>query len=290
MNEFLRGILARLGENFAPGVLGEQLARLVSGAVAAGLTFLAYYVAWRLLDALLRPGLRRTRLDKTSREFAHTVVRFLVLTVGAVAALSELGIGTTSLLASLGVAGITLGLAARETLSNLISGFFIYWDRPFVIGDLVEVKGFYGTVDRITMRSTRIVTPDGKLLAIPNSDVVNTTVASYTNFPHLRLDVDVSVGTGEDFSRVRSILLEIVKDDPDFLTEPAPRVVVTTLGDFNVGIQLQAWLDDERGHVPRRFDLRERVFEALRDAGVDMPTETIRVTGGRAPSGSLEPA
>jgi len=298
MNEFLRGIVARLGQNFAPGVLGTQLARLLSNAIAAGLTFLAYYVAWRLLDALLRPTLRRTRLDTTSREFARTVTRFLVLVVGAVAALSELGIGTTSLLASLGVAGITIGLAARETLSNVISGFFIYWDRPFVIGDLVEVEGHYGTVDRITMRSTRIVTPDGKLLAIPNSDVINSTVASYTNFPHLRLDVDVTVGTGEDLERAREILLGLVREDPAFLKEPPPRVVVTALGDYNVTLQLQAWLEDERRHIPRRFELRERVFEALRSAGVDMPTETIRITGppapgppdGGAPVGSPEPA
>jgi small-conductance mechanosensitive channel len=194
MNEFVRGIVARLGENFAPDVLGAQLARLLSSAIAAGLTFLAYYAAWRLLDALLRPALRRTRLDTTSREFARTVIRFLVLTVGAVAALSEMGIGTTSLLASLGVAGITLGL---------------------------------------------------------------------------------------------------VREDPDFMEVPPPRVVVTALGDYHVTLQLQAWLEDERRHIPRRFELRERVFEALRKAGVDMPTETIRVTGlppGAVPSGSPEPA
>lgn len=285
MGEFLKGIVSRLAQSFAPSVLGAHLARLFANVVAAGLTFAAYYVAWRVLEALLRPVLRRTRMDVTSREFVHTVVRFLILAVGAVAALSEIGIGTTSLLASLGVAGITLGLAARETLSDVISGLFIYWDRPFVIGDLVEVNGHYGSVDRITMRSTRIVTPDGKLLAIPNSDMVSSTVASYTNFPHLRLDVDVSIGTGEDLGKARSILLGLVREDPEILQAPAPRVVVTGLGDYNVGLQLQAWLDDERDHLAKRFELRERIFEVLRGAGVDMPTETIRVTGpGASPS------
>jgi small conductance mechanosensitive channel len=286
MSEFLRSIAARLAQNFSPDVLGAHLARLFTNGIAAALTFAIYYVAWRLLEAVLRPALRRTNLDRTSQAFVHTVARFVVLAVGAVAALSELGIGTTSLLASLGVAGITLGLAARETLSNVISGFFIYWDRPFVIGDLVEVKGQYGTVDRITMRSTRIVTPDGKLLAIPNNDMVNSTVASYTNFPHLRLDIDVGLGTAEDLERARSILLGLVRDDPAFLDDPPPRVAVTALGEFNVTLQLQAWLEEERDHVARRYELRERVFEALRDAGVDMPTKTIRVTGVPAPGGS----
>jgi len=290
MSDYFRSLVARLGENFAPDVLGAQLARLATNAAAAALTFAAYYVAWRLLDAVLRPALRKTRMDQTSREFARTVVRFLVLAAGALAALSELGIGTTSLLASLGVAGITLGLAARETLSNVISGFFIYWDRPFVIGDLVEVEGRYGTVDRISMRSTRVITPDGKLLAIPNTDIVNSIVASYTNYPHLRLDVEVTVGTGEDLGRVRAILLGLVREDPDFLEDPAPRVVVKELGDYAVTLELQAWLEDERRHVSRRFDLRERTFEALRSAGVDMPNETIRVLGPAAGDPGPAPA
>jgi len=289
VSEFLRGIVTRLTQNFAPDVLGAQLGRFLTNAIAAALTFAAYWVAWWILDALLRPALRRTRMDVTSREFARTVLRYLVLAVGVVAALSELGIGTTSLLASLGVAGLTIGLAARETLSNVISGFFIYWDRPFVIGDLVEVEGHYGTVDRITMRSTRIVTPDGKLLAIPNTDMVSTVVASYTNFPHLRLDVEVMVGTGEDLGRARSVLLGLVREDPDFLKDPAPRVVVTRLGDYGVSLQLQAWLEDERQHIARRYGLRERMFEALRGAGVDMPNETIRVLRpDAAPAGAAD--
>ncbi len=104
----------------------------------------------------------------------------------------------------------------------MISGVFIFWDRPFVIGDLVEVDGHYGKVEDITMRSTRVVTPDGKMLAIPNSTIVNTTVASYTNFPHLRLDVGVTIGVNEDIGRVRPILLSAAGSDNDFLAEPAP--------------------------------------------------------------------
>jgi small conductance mechanosensitive channel len=207
----------------------------------------------------------------------ESALQLSILTIGLVQALSALGINTTALLTSLGIVGLTIGFAARDAHSNLISGVLIFWDRPFVIGDLVEVDDDYGRVQNITLRSTRIVTVDGKMLAVPNSHIVNSTVTSYTNFPHLRLDVEVTVGPDEDIDRVRRLLLALVRGEDGFLDEPRPRVVVTQLNDYNIEIQLQSWIRNERDHIEMRFALREKVFEALREAGVDMPNETIRL-------------
>lgn len=171
----------------------------------------------------------------------------------------------------------TLGETLAVMLSNHISGLLIFWDRPFVIGDLVEVGGQYGEVDRITLRSTRVVTVDGKMLAVPNTSIVNTTVTSYTNFPNLRLNIDVTIAVDEDIERVREVILNLVKDDPEFLKDPAPRVVVTALNDYNVALQFQVWIDHERQHIARRFELRENIFTSLTEAGVDMPFETIQL-------------
>ncbi|MGD2028246.1 MAG: mechanosensitive ion channel family protein, partial [Anaerolineales bacterium] len=184
--------------------------------------------------------------------------------------------------ASIGIAGVTIGFAARDAFSNLISGLLIFLDRPFVIGDLVEVGDNYGHVDQITLRSTRIITSDGKMLAVPNNEMINTTVASYTNFPNLRLDIPVTVGVSEDTQHVRELLLDVVKGDPDYLEIPAPRVVVTELNDYNVALELQVWLKDERQHVEMRSSLRERVFKKLTQAQVDMPFETIQVISAPA--------
>jgi small conductance mechanosensitive channel len=146
-----------------------------------------------------------------------------------------------------------------------------------VVNDLIETSGHYGRVAEITMRSTRVVTVDGRMLAIPNAQIVNAAVASYTNFPHLRLDIAFSVGVGEDLTRVRKMLLETLEGDPRYQTEPAASVVVTELNDYNVGLALRVWLKDERCHLEERFALRERVFEKLRAAGVDMPFETLQI-------------
>jgi small conductance mechanosensitive channel len=277
VDQFLNGIVQRLRAEFDPQALGESVATLFANIFVGLLTFTAFYLLWRLLDRVLRGVLRRSNVDRTSATFAETALKFTLLVVGAAQALAAAGVNTAAVVTSLGLAGLTLGFAARDALSNLISGVLIFWDRPFVIGDLIEVGKDYGRVERITLRSTRVVTVDGRMLAVPNTTIINTTVASYTNFPNLRLDIAVTVGVNENLKRVRDLMLAIVRDDPAYLKEPAPRVVVTALNDYNVALQLQAWLENEREHVAQRFALRERIFDTLRSAGVEMPFETLQL-------------
>jgi small conductance mechanosensitive channel len=276
MTQFFRAIRERIAESLDPDLLAATVAAWAQNVLFAAATFAIYYTIWRLIHAVLEPVLKRLDVDATGRSFFHTVGRAVVLTLGTIAALAQVGVNTASLVASLGIAGLTIGFAARDALSNIISGVFIFWDRPFVLGDLIEVDGKYGRVDRITLRSTRVVTVEGKMLAIPNTEVVNRTVASYTNFPHLRIDVPFTVGVGEDLGRVRRVLLGVLDGDEDYMDTPPAAVVVSELNDYNVVVVLRAWIYDERQHIRKRFELRERAFEALRTASVEMPFETIR--------------
>ena len=115
------------------------------------------------------------------------------------------------------------------------------------------------------------------MLAIPNTEIVNSTVASYTNFPHLRLEIDITLAVREDLGKARRALLELLHRDERFMRKPEPEMVVKALNDYNVAVQFRVWLKDERTHIPVRFELRERAFEALRTAGVDMPFETLQI-------------
>lgn len=277
MIEFLDRVLSRLAVRFDPEAVGAALAQVSVSVLTALLTLAIFIGAWFLVRRPLEAALRRTSVDTTTSAFVRASVKYGLAATGLVAAAGELGIHTASLVASLGVAGLTVGFAARDALSNIISGLLIYWDRPFVIDDLVEVGDHSGRVDRITLRSTRVVTADGRMLAIPNSDMVNETVASYTNFPHLRISVGVTVGVEEDIARVRELLLGLVHGESHFLEEPGPRVVVTDLGDYNVTLSLHAWIRDERSYARREGELREEVFDTLREAGVEMPYETLQL-------------
>lgn len=276
MTAFMKNIMGRMENIFNPKHLSTIVTGWIMNIIVSLAILASFYLLWRIVQIVMRHTVRK-KIDQTSFSFIETIVKFSLLIIGIITALDSIGVKTAALLTSMGVAGLTIGFAARDALSNLISGILIFIDRPFVLGDLVEIEGVYGKVERITLRSTRVVTSDGRMLAVPNTEVINKTVASYTNFPHLRIDVGVTVGVEEDLKKIRQLLLALVKNDPFFLTSPPPAVVVTGLNDYNLALELRAWLDDERGHVEKRFELRERVFNTLSEAGVAMPFETIEI-------------
>ena len=269
-------ILSRLEKIFNPQAMSKVLVGWLMNLVVAVAVMAAFYLLWLLARLILRLALRR-KIDATTFSFIETIVKFSLFVIGAITALDSAGIKTSALLTSLGIVGLTIGFAARDALSNLISGILIFIDRPFVLGDLVEIDNTYGRVDRITLRSTRVVTSDGRMLAVPNTEIINKTVVSYTNFPHLRLDIGVTIGVRENLEQVRHLLLSLVKDDPAFMIDPAPRVVLTAINDYNVAMELQTWLKDERRHIEKRFELREKVFNLLTRAGVELPFETFQL-------------
>lgn len=277
MEEFINSITVKLGKVFSPANIGERIVDWMGKLISAALIFLLFYLVWILLRRIIRDVLKKREDDKTTQAFFLTILKYTVFTIGGINALSALGVDIGALLASLGIAGITIGFAARDAFSNLISGLLIFLDRPFVIGDIVEVGDNYGKVDQITLRSTRIVTPDGRMLAVPNTEMINKTVASYTNFPNLRLDMGVTIAVTEDIERTRHLLLGIVKDDPAYLSDPEPEVMVMSLNDYNVFLELRVWLKNERAHVAHRSELRESIYNVLNKAGVEMPFETIQL-------------
>ena len=277
MDTFWEEIVTRLREFFGVQTLTARITELVADLIVGLIVFVGFLIAWYIVHRLLRNALQRAKLNETASSFIETLAKYAFLGIGAVYALNAAGINTAALLASLGIAGLTIGFAAKDALSNLISGLLIFIYQPFLIGDLIDVDDQYGRVDKITLRSTRVITVDGKMLAVPNTEIINKTVASYTKFPHLRLDIPVTVGLTENLDRVRQLLMDLVERDDDFMPEPRPRMVVTQLNDYNVAIEVQAWLRDERTHVEKRFQLRERVFTTLTEAGVDMPLETIQL-------------
>lgn len=277
MNELLRNLWMKLLEIFDPALLGEVIGEWIINLISGLLVFGVFYILWLIVRRGINSILKQSEQDKTTRVFVQTLSKYTMFIIGGVYALKAGGIDISAVLASLGIAGITIGFAARDAFSNLISGLLIFLDRPFVIGDLIEVSDHYGQVDQITLRSTRIITPDGRMLAVPNAEMINKTVASYTNFPHLRLDMKVTVGLQENLPRIRQLLLDLVADEEDFLSDPAPLVLVMSLNDYNIELELRVWIDNERLHIGKRAELREKIYTTLNQAGVEMPYETIQL-------------
>ena len=273
----MQKFLERLQQIFDLNRLAEWLANLVPNLILALLVLAVFYLLYRVLSAAISQIAKRVGVERTALGFVLIAVKYLILIFGTVTALNQVGINVTSVIAGLGIAGLSLGLAAKDVLANIIAGIFIFWDKPFVIGDLIEASDVYGEVREITLRTTRIVTVDGKMVSVPNSVLANNKITSYTLQPHLRLDIEVSIGVNEDIGKARDVILALLPSDQRLLTQPAPVVLVTKLGDYFVGLQLRVWLDEARQHIAVRAELRERIKEALDRATIAMPFETIEV-------------
>lgn len=255
----------------------DQLAIIAKNALIAIITILVFYILYRVLKNILNRVIEQFELGKTIKSFLIMGLKYTIMVFAVVTALDQIGYDITSLIAGLGIAGIAIGFAAKDTLSNIVAGIFIFWDRPFYIGDLVEIENEYGKVQEITLRTTRIVTPDGRMVSIPNQNIAANKVISYTMFPHLRLDMDVTIGVEEPIEPARQAMLELIKGDERFLKDPEPYVLVQELGDFYTKIELRVWLEDTLKHIQVRGELREKIKDSFDAKGIEMPFETIEV-------------
>ena len=184
MDTLWEEIVTRLRDFFDAQTLTARLMEIVADLIVGLIVFAGFLdCIWYIVHRLLRNALKRAKLNETAASFIEVLAKYAFLGIGAVYALNAAGINTAALLASLGIAGLTIGFAAKDALSNLISGLLIFIYQPFLIGDLIDVDDQYGRVDKITLRSTRVITVDGKMLAVPNTEIINKTVASYTKFP-----------------------------------------------------------------------------------------------------------
>ncbi|MEJ2110257.1 MAG: mechanosensitive ion channel family protein [Acidobacteriota bacterium] len=154
--------------------LATELVVFTPRVLVATFIMLVFWVAYRLIRTPLRLALSRTGLhNKLIDLLVHSVFRYSMVAFGLVMSLSQLGVDVGAAVAGLGVAGIAVGLAAQDTLANTIAGFTVFWDKPFVVGDYITVAGQYGRVTDITLRSTRIRTPQNSYVVIPNKRIID---------------------------------------------------------------------------------------------------------------------
>ncbi|MGH7336740.1 MAG: mechanosensitive ion channel family protein, partial [Myxococcota bacterium] len=175
------------------------------------------------------------------------------------------------LLAGVGIAGLAIGLAAQETLSNLLSGFALLCDRPFRLGDNVTIAGTFGTVTEIGLRSTRLRTFEKLEVTIPNKEVAQQQIVNHSRYPEIRINVPIAVGYGEDLDRVRGVLLDAVASRATSLEVPAPQVVVTAMADSGVELELRLWVRNPIPESATRFEFLELAKRALDGAGIEIP-------------------
>ncbi|MBI4567069.1 MAG: mechanosensitive ion channel family protein [Planctomycetes bacterium] len=233
-----------------------------------------------MVAALLFPVVlfvsRRVRAAVTKRRtpqagfLAGKVILYLGGGLLLLSTLGELGFDVSTLLGAAGVAGVALGFAAQSTVSNLISGFFLVIERPFVVGDTVRLGDVTGEVLSIDLLSVKLRTFDNRLVRMPSEAVFKGNVVNMTRYPTRRLDINVGVGYGEDLKRVGQVLLDVARADPRCLQEPPPSVRFDKFGASSVDFVLALWVSTaEFWNVS--YTLPVEIHARFRQEGISIP-------------------
>lgn len=247
--------------DFGPRLLGA----LFVGAVF----YLLYRIIFRVASRLLR-----TRSDRSSsalRDLLLNSIRFVGLALVGLVVLAQVGLDITAAVAGLGILGLALGFAAKDSLENFLAGITIILDRPFDVGDVVEIQGVYGTVTRFTLRSTRIRTVRHRILVMPNVGMINQPLLNHSAFRFVRVDIPFGIAYKEDIDKTREVLLTMIGEDERLIDKADPQVVVTELGDSSVNMELRLFVKEARDELAVRWEYVERIRKALQQAGIEIP-------------------
>ncbi len=246
--------------------------------LVAMLVMLTFWMLYRLGRRPLRAALRHSGLHlKLIDLLVENIYRYTLGAFGLVMALSQLGVNVGAAVAGLGVAGLAVGLAAQDALSNTIAGFTIFWDKPFVVGEWVTVAGEYGQVQDITLRSTRIRTPRNSYVVIPNRRIIDEVLENDSKHGELRLDVPIGIAYKEDTVAAREALLRAIADLDGVLAAPAPSVVVEACADSSVNLQMRVWIAEASRRQRVHFAVMEAGKRALDAAGIQIPYPHLQI-------------
>jgi MscS family membrane protein len=213
------------------------------------------------------------KLRKTLGPLTQKVVDLLVGLVGAIIVLDHFGVNIGSLLVSLGVGSLAVALAAQETLANMIAGFVILVDRPFRVGDRIELpSGHIGDVQEIGLRSTKLLNFDSNLLIIPNAELVRNRIINYAYpFNKMRVQLKILVARGVAIARVRAILIDLARKHPLIVKDSPPEVYFTAINDSSLELSLEARCEDYTKRYAAETSLREQMYEAFQMEGIEIP-------------------
>ena len=212
----------------------------------------------------------RSRLDNTVANFLGRFLYGVLLVVIVLAALNQVGVHTTSVVAILGGAAVAIGISLKDQLSNFAAGIMIVTFRPFVLGDYVQISGFTGTVTEITLVNTHMTTINNHDIIIPNGDITTSAVTNYTVLPNRRVDITIGIGYDADIKVAKNLMLTLARNNPMAFSDPEPVVRVTNLGDNSVDLTLNVWTTND-DWWSMQCDLLEQFKYALDDEKIEIP-------------------
>ncbi len=244
----------------------------IPDAVVALAVLIAFWILYRITGLALRGLLQRSGIHETLiNMLIDNVYRYVVLGFGVIMAADQVGVNVAAALAGIGVVGIAVGFAAQDTLSNIIAGFLIFLDKPFAVGEWVDVADQVGEVSEITMRTTRIRTKNNTWVVIPNKRIIDEVLVNHSKHGETRIDVPIGIAYKENIPKAREVLLDAVTSLEGVASDREPEVVVSNLGSSSVDLEVRVWIKTASEEPPMFSTITEVSKLALDGAGIEIP-------------------
>jgi small conductance mechanosensitive channel len=250
--------------------MGESILALLINVVTAAVILLGGVWLANRARPHLRGILVNRNIDPMLASFFTSIAHILVIVFVVIAALSELGIQTTSLIAILGAAGLAVGLSLQSSLSSFAAGVMIIAFRPFKVGDYIEAGGTAGIVEGIHIFSTRMRTADNKTVIVPNASIFNGNIVNYSDRDTRRVDMVFGISYDDDIQAARQILEDVLSKDERILDDPAPVIAVSELADSSVNLIVRPWVKTD-DYWPVLWDLTETIKTRFDQEGIHIP-------------------
>ena len=259
----------------------ETLRTFVSGELArSGLRAAVALAIGLVVILLIRRALGRTRrLHPQHLLLIRRGLSYLVVVLAVAWALRELGFELGTLLGAAGLLTVALGFASQTSVSNVISGLFLIGERPFVVGDIINVGDTTGEVVSVDLLSVKLRTYDNLMVRIPNESMLKSNVTNLTQYPIRRADLQIGVAYKESIPRVREILMSVADKNPLCLEEPKPLFIFRGYGASSLDMQFSVWAKRE-SWLDMRNAVYEEIKQAFDDHGVEIPFPHVSVYAG----------
>ena len=220
----------------------------------------------------------KTKVDDIIFDLLNKFSGAIIYATAVIMALDTLGINIMPFIAGAGVAGIAIGFAAKDTLSNLIAGVLLIIDRPFEVGDRIEVwsapagSATWGDVINVGLRATKIKTTDNIVIIIPNNEIMKRDIVNYTIIStNIRVRINVGVAYDADIEKAKKLILDVADAVAWISKSPAPKVVVRSFGESSVDLQLRVWIDDARKRMDTVSYVTDKIKTAFDQHGIEIP-------------------
>ncbi|MFK8031044.1 MAG: mechanosensitive ion channel family protein [Gammaproteobacteria bacterium] len=228
------------------------------------------YIVAKSATALLSRGMRKASVDETLVRFLRNILYVLSMAFVVIAALSQMGVNTTSIAAIFAAAGLAIGLALQNSLGNFAAGVMLIANRPFRVGDYVEVAGVGGTVVETSVFATILNTPDNKRLIVPNGEITTNIITNFSVNATRRIDLVLSISYGDDLDKAQALFTRVVSEHPAVLKDPAPLVGVREMADSSVNLVVRPWVQTS-DYWSTLLDLTKQLKEACDQEGLSIP-------------------